>query len=91
MPTSEAGRRAQEWLTLELFREGAISTGKAAQILGITKTQFILPLTQRGIDHLDSRNWTSVCYYFDTWTEDGTWQAINDALREQARQHIGVT
>ncbi|MFN8473988.1 MAG: UPF0175 family protein [Anaerolineae bacterium] len=53
VPTSEAGRRAQEWLTIELFREGQISTGKAAEILGITKTQFILLLAQRDIDYLD--------------------------------------
>lgn len=37
----------------------------------------------------DYPNWTSVRYYFDTWTEDGTWQAINDALRERARQRQG--
>ena len=53
VPTSEAGRRAQEWLAIELFREGEISTGKAAEILGITKTQFILLLAQRDIDYLD--------------------------------------
>ena len=53
VPTSEAGRRAQEWLTIELFREGQISTGKAAEILGIPKTQFILLLAQRDIDYLD--------------------------------------
>ena len=53
VPASEAGRRAQEWLTIELFREGEISTGKAAEILGITKTQFILLLDQRGVDYLD--------------------------------------
>lgn len=50
---SEAGRRAQEWLTIELFREGEISTGKAAEILGVTKTQFILLLDQRNVDYLD--------------------------------------
>lgn len=54
VPTSEAGRRAQEWLTIELFREGEISMGKAAEMLGITKTQFILLLDQRGIAYLDA-------------------------------------
>ncbi len=53
VPASEAGRRAQEWLTIELFREGEVSAGKAAEILGITKTQFILLLDQRGVDYLD--------------------------------------
>jgi transposase len=27
----------------------------------------------------------TVRYYFDTWTWDGTWIAINDVLREQVR------
>ena len=31
----------------------------------------------------------TVRYYFDTWTHDGTFQAINDALREQVRQRDG--
>lgn len=32
---------------------------------------------------------TSVRYYFDRWTEDGTFQIINDALRERVRQREG--
>jgi putative transposase len=35
----------------------------------------------------DFPKWTSVRYYFDKWTEDGTWVALNMALREQVRQH----
>lgn len=31
-------------------------------------------------------NWTTVRYYFDKWTLDGTWEALNTALREQVRQ-----
>ena len=34
-------------------------------------------------------NWNSVRYYFDTWTDDGTWQRINDILRQQDRQRVG--
>ena len=34
-------------------------------------------------------NWNSVRYYFDTWTDDGTLERINDALREQARVRHG--
>ncbi len=34
----------------------------------------------------DFPNHNSVRYYFDKWTYDGTWQRINDRLREAARQ-----
>ena len=37
----------------------------------------------------DYPNHNSVRYYFDSWTEDGTWQQINDALREQDRLREG--
>ncbi len=53
IPASEAGRRAQKWVAIELFREGEISAGKAAEMLGLTKTQFIALLDQRGIPYLD--------------------------------------
>jgi putative transposase len=33
--------------------------------------------------------WTTVRYYFDKWTRDGTWQRLNDALRTQLRQQEG--
>ena len=50
---AEANQKAREWMALELFREGHISTGKAAEILGLTKSQFIDLLNQRGIPYLD--------------------------------------
>jgi len=34
----------------------------------------------------DFPNWTSVRYYFDKWTLDGTWEAVNAALRQQVRR-----
>ena len=37
----------------------------------------------------DFPNHNSVRYYFDKWTDDGTWQRINDRLREAARQQQG--
>lgn len=33
--------------------------------------------------------WGSVRYYFDKWTADGTWQRLNDQLREQERVRVG--
>ena len=34
-------------------------------------------------------NWNTVRYYFDRWTLDGTLEALNQALVEQARQQQG--
>src|SRR5918997_4799140 len=34
----------------------------------------------------DFPNHNSVRYYFDKWTYDGTWQRIDDRLREAARE-----
>jgi putative transposase len=34
----------------------------------------------------DFPNWTSVRYYFDKWTGDGTWLRLHDALRDQLRE-----
>ena len=34
-------------------------------------------------------NWNTVYWYFARWTEDGTWERINDQLRRQWRVQIG--
>jgi transposase len=34
-------------------------------------------------------NWHSVRYYFDKWTQDHTWQRLNELLRTQVRQQVG--
>jgi putative transposase len=36
----------------------------------------------------DFPNQNSVRYYFDKYTYDGTWERINDALRERARRNL---
>lgn len=42
-----------EQMVLELFRDSQISSGKAAEVLGMTKGQFIDMLSQRRIPYLD--------------------------------------
>lgn len=39
----------------------------------------------------DFGNWTGVRYYFDKWLKDGTWQRVNDHLRERVRVAAGRT
>ena len=34
-------------------------------------------------------HWTAVRYYFDKWTQDGTWEAVNRRLVEQVREQRG--
>jgi len=33
--------------------------------------------------------WPTVYYYFRKWGDNGTWERINTALREQVRRHAG--
>ena len=51
---SELGRKAREWIVLELFQEGVISAGKAAGILGQSKPAFLQLLDAHGLPYLDS-------------------------------------
>jgi putative transposase len=44
--------------------------------------------TWRALPH-DFPNWRTVYNYFARWTADGTWRALNDALREQVRREAG--
>ena len=53
IPAAEISMRAREWVALELYREQVISAGKAAEMLGLTKSQFIDLLSQRGMAYLD--------------------------------------
>ena len=54
IPESELARQAKEWVLLELFLEGKISAGKAAEVLGLSKAQFIELLNQRDLPYLDA-------------------------------------
>ncbi len=54
IPEADLGRRAQEWVVLELFQEGEISAGKAAEILGSTKARFVDLLNERRLPYLDA-------------------------------------
>jgi len=54
IPESELGRRAKEWVVLELFQEGEISAGKASEILGLSKAHFLDLLNERHLPYLDA-------------------------------------
>lgn len=44
-------QRLKEMITIELFREGKVSSGKAAQILGISRQEFIHLLSLHNVDY----------------------------------------
>lgn len=42
-----------EWLTLSLFKDERISSGKAARLLGLTRIEFLTLLRRRGVAYVD--------------------------------------
>ena len=50
---AEVQRRAVEWLVLSLFTRERISSGKAARILGIHRSEFLALLRQYGVAFVD--------------------------------------
>jgi len=51
VPQTQVEARLRELIALELFREGRISSGKGAELLGVPKLAFIQLLSQHGIDY----------------------------------------
>jgi len=50
---NEIERRIIEWLVLSLFTESHISSGKAAQLLNISRRDFLRLLQMRGISYIN--------------------------------------
>jgi predicted HTH domain antitoxin len=46
-------RRVLEWMVLSLYQEERISSGKAAQLLGINRLEFIERLQEKGFAYID--------------------------------------
>lgn len=42
-----------EWLVLSLFKDGHISSGKAARLLEVTRIEFLALLRRRGVAYVD--------------------------------------
>jgi predicted HTH domain antitoxin len=49
VPQVHLSDRLQELVAIELFREGRISSGKGAELLGISKLAFVQLLAQYGV------------------------------------------
>jgi predicted HTH domain antitoxin len=70
---TQAIRAVIEFSALGLYQEKKISSGKAAELLGMTKREFIDLLAQKGIPYFD---------YSEQDLEE-EWQAVNAWKQEQ--------
>jgi predicted HTH domain antitoxin len=50
---NEVQRRISEWLVLSLFTEGHVSSGKAAQLLNLSRIEFLALLRVRGVAYIN--------------------------------------
>lgn len=50
---AEVQHRLNEWLVISLFSDGQISSGKAAQILGMSRIDFLSLLRRRGVAYVN--------------------------------------
>jgi putative transposase len=82
-----------EWQVLEplVQRSGPLGRPVKLDLREIVNALFYWERTgcQWRLIPTDFPNWTSVRYYFDKWTKDGTWIGINDSLRRQVRVQEG--
>jgi predicted HTH domain antitoxin len=51
VPKGQVRQRVKELIALELFREGRISSGKGAELLGIDKAGFVQVLGRHGVPY----------------------------------------
>jgi predicted HTH domain antitoxin len=51
VPQVEVEARLRELIALELFRERRISSGKGAELLGVSKAEFVQLLARHDIDY----------------------------------------
>jgi len=65
-PIQEAAR---EMIVLELYRRGTISSGKAAELLGMQRLEFIRHASGLGIPHIDMTpdEWEAEKAVLDAW------------------------
>jgi predicted HTH domain antitoxin len=66
-PIQEAARE----IVLELYRRGTISSGKAAELLGMLRLEFIRHASRLGIPHIDMTpdEWEAERAVFDAWQQ----------------------
>ena len=83
----------REWAILEPFIPPAKEGGRPRRINMREVVNGIFYLLKTGCQWRmlpkDFPKWKTVNDYYSKWRKDGTWQGINDALREQVRRAEG--
>ncbi len=82
-----------EWLLLSFFLPPACHLGRPREVDLREIINALCYMNRTGcqwrlLPH-DLPAWWNVRYYFDQWERDGTWQRINDRLRERVRRDAG--
>jgi len=83
----------EQWTVLESLLERPAGPGRPTsvdlrEIINTLLYQARTGCQWRMLPH-DFPDWTAVRYYFDVWTRDGTWEAVNQHLVELVRQKRG--
>ena len=85
--------RDEEWALLEPLVPAVKSGGRPARHTRREIVNAILYVVQggnqwRAMPH-DLPPWQTAYTYFRLWRNDGTWETIHSAVREQARKRLG--
>jgi len=83
----------QEWVILEPLIPAAKPGGRPRKVEMREVLNGIFYLLKTGCQWRmlpkEFPHWKTVNDYFSKWRQDGTWQRLNDALREQVRVQAG--
>lgn len=79
-----------DWAIIEPFTRKPPGSGRKRQVNLREVVNAIFYRTKTGCQWRmlpkDFPDWSHVWYYYQLWTQDGTWERINDALRKNVRQ-----
>jgi putative transposase len=82
-----------QWTMIRPLVERERQMGRPTEVDLREVVNALLYLTRTGCQWrmlpIDFPNHNTVRYYFDAWTLDGTFERINDLLRERARRAVG--
>ena len=83
----------EHWTVLEPLLQRADGPGRPTELDLRTVVNTLLYKNRTGCQWRmlpsDFPPHSSVRYYFDKWRHDGTWERINDCLRQAVREQLG--
>lgn len=83
----------RQWAIVEPILTAPKATGRRAKVDRRAVLNALLYMDRTGCQWRmmprDFPNKSTVRYYFDEWTKDGTFERVNDLLREAVREQMG--